>query len=71
MTSLSHGKSAPENLYSGEGVVDRVVYQTRLWRVKFQGTYWNAKSKRSVTLIPGDLVRVVGMQNTNLLIELL
>lgn len=69
MTSLTYGIRVSEDLYFGEGVVDRVVHQTRLWRIKFQGTYWNAKSKCLTTLIPGDLVRIVGMQNTNLLIE--
>jgi membrane protein implicated in regulation of membrane protease activity len=53
----------------GEGVISEVCLQKRLWRVKFQGSYWYGESDSNFTLHPGDRVRVVGTRNISLLVK--
>lgn len=54
---------------SEEGVVDEVVHQGREWRIQFQASYWTARSHHLITLVPGDLVRIIGRDNITLLVE--
>ena len=53
----------------GEGVVCEVCLQKRLWRIKFQGSYWYGESDSNFALHPGDRVRVVGRRNISLLVK--
>ena len=53
----------------GEGIINTIVQQGRIWRIQFEATEWNARSVYPVSLFPGDSVRVVGRQNITLLIE--
>jgi membrane protein implicated in regulation of membrane protease activity len=52
-----------------EGVVDEIVIQGKAWRVRFAASYWPAKSVRPAVLMPGDRVRVVGLDNITLLVD--
>jgi membrane protein implicated in regulation of membrane protease activity len=57
------------NDVTGTGTIDKVVRQGYEWRVRFNGTYWTARSSHPVKLQPGDQVRIMGRQGTMLLIE--
>jgi membrane protein implicated in regulation of membrane protease activity len=60
--------SPPSSGYQ-EGVVDEIVIQGKAWRVRFASSYWPAKSVRPAELMPGDRVRVVGLDNITLLVD--
>jgi membrane protein implicated in regulation of membrane protease activity len=60
--------SPPSSSYQ-EGVVDEIVLQGKAWRVRFASSYWPAKSVRPAVLLPGDRVRVVGLDNITLLVD--
>lgn len=54
------------------GIVDHAIAQGRLWRVKFQGSYWSARlyyPDDQVTLESGDIVTVVAMEGITLLVK--
>lgn len=54
-----------------QGVVDCAVAQGRLWRVKFQGSYWFAKlyqPKEGIKMQPGEFVEVIAMEGITLLV---
>ncbi|MEG3864090.1 NfeD family protein, partial [Microcoleus sp. herbarium12] len=38
-------------------------------RVRFQSTWWPAKCDRQITFKPGDVVRVVRLDNITLIVE--
>jgi membrane protein implicated in regulation of membrane protease activity len=54
---------------NGEAIVDEIVHAGDRFRVKFQGSYWFARAKSFLLILPGDSVRVVGRQNITLLVE--
>jgi hypothetical protein len=61
-------KMFPEPNY---GTVDKAIVQGRLWRVKFNGSYWFAKlyyADRYTVLMPGDSVEVLAIQGITLLV---
>ncbi len=56
---------------STNGMVDRIVEQGRLWRVKYMGTIWFARpypSKEILTIQPGDVVNVMGRSGITLVV---
>lgn len=57
------------NSWQGEAVVDEEIQPHQLGRVKFRGSYWNARSTQAVTFVPGEVVLVVGRENITLLVE--
>jgi membrane protein implicated in regulation of membrane protease activity len=68
MLGLKAKTALPTTSYE-EGVVTKVVYQAKEWRVQFQGSYWPARPYQPCTLFPGDFVRVVRIDNITLLVE--
>ncbi|MEG4804447.1 NfeD family protein [Microcoleus sp. ARI1-B5] len=58
--SLSHLKKA---------VVEEEIRPGEFGRVRFQSTWWPAKCDRQITFKPGDVVRVVGLDNITLIVE--
>lgn len=55
--------------YMGNGIIDQVVTPEQLFRIKFSGSYWSAKTINPYVLHPGDFVRVIGRQSITLLVE--
>jgi hypothetical protein len=54
-----------------QGVVDSAVKQGRLWRVKFQGSYWFARlyqPNQHVIMQPGQSVKVIAIEGITLLV---
>lgn len=54
-----------------EGVVDRIIEQGRLWRVKYQGSIWFARPFQPdtrVTAHPGEMVKIMGIAGNSLLV---
>jgi membrane protein implicated in regulation of membrane protease activity len=58
--SLSHLKKA---------VVEEEIRPGKSGRVRFQSTWWPAKCDRDVTLKPGEVVRVLALENITLIVE--
>jgi len=52
-----------------EAIVDETIYPHRSGRVSFRGPWWPARCPREITLIPGEIVYVIGMYNITLLVE--
>lgn len=53
-----------------EAVIDEVIYPGRKWRVRYQGSWWDARSEQlNMTLDIGATVYVIGRQNLVLLIQ--
>lgn len=68
MLGLKAKTALPATRYE-EGIVTKVVYQAKEWRVEFRASYWSARPYQPCTLVPGDFVRVVGIDNITLLVE--
>lgn len=58
-----------QETHSATGTVDKVLIQKKLWRVKYEGTYWYGESDANFALNPGDRVRIVGRRNISLLVK--
>ncbi len=52
-----------------EGVIEAIIYPTKLWQVEFRGSYWTAEANYPFSFALGDIVRVVGLNGIYLLIE--
>ncbi|MCC3409461.1 MAG: NfeD family protein [Microcoleus sp. PH2017_10_PVI_O_A] len=58
--SLNHLKKA---------VVEEEIRPGQSGRVRFQSTWWPAKCDRDITLKPGEVVRVLALENVTLIVE--
>jgi membrane-bound ClpP family serine protease len=52
-----------------EAIVVKAIEPFRPGRIRFQGSWWSARCKGNMTLLPGERVNVVGRQNITLLVE--
>ena len=52
-----------------QATVDETVQPGKTGRVKFLASWWPAQCLQDVTLVRGDIVRVVGIRDITLLIE--
>jgi membrane protein implicated in regulation of membrane protease activity len=50
-------------------IVSDAIVPFRGGRVQFQGSWWPARCEQNVTLLPGDVVQVIGRQNITLLVQ--
>lgn len=58
------------NEFAGEGIVDEAIAGPyNKGRVYFDCTWWPAKCDRPVVLLPGQVVRVLGIQGITLIVE--
>jgi membrane protein implicated in regulation of membrane protease activity len=66
-TSPQRVKLFPKNVY---GVVEKLITPTQSGRVRFQGSSWKARfyGQECPTLVPGDAVKVVGLEGITLLV---
>jgi membrane protein implicated in regulation of membrane protease activity len=55
--------------YSKESVISEVIQQGKIWRIHYQGSYWDARCEQPVILNPGDTVYVLRRYNTLQLIK--
>ncbi len=51
-----------------KAIVDEEIRPQECGRVRFQSTWWPAKCERDMTFQPGDVVRVVGIDNITLIV---
>lgn len=49
-------------------IVDEQIRPQECGRVRFQSTWWPARCDRDMTFQPGDVVRVVGIDNITLIV---
>ncbi|MEG4010013.1 NfeD family protein [Microcoleus sp. Pol11C1] len=54
---------------SEKAIVDEEIRPNESGRVRFQNSWWPAKCDGEMTLEPGDVVRVVGIDNITLIVE--
>ena len=52
-----------------KAIVEEEIRPQQSGRVRFQSSWWPAKCERQITLKPGDVVRVVGLDNITLIVE--
>jgi len=55
--------------YSGQGIVSETISPSQCGRVQFQGSWWYAFCEQNVTLMAGEVVRVIGRHNITLLVQ--
>ena len=54
---------------SEKAIVDEQIRPNESGRVRFQNSWWPAKCDLEMTFEPGDVVRVVGIDNITLIVE--
>ncbi|MEG4105476.1 NfeD family protein [Microcoleus sp. S13_C5] len=54
---------------SEKAIVDEEIRPNEPGRVRFQNSWWPAKCDGDLTFEPGDVVRVVGIDNITLIVE--
>lgn len=54
---------------SQKAIVDEEIRPNLPGRVRFQNSWWPARCDREMTFQPGDVVRVVGIDNITLIVE--
>jgi membrane protein implicated in regulation of membrane protease activity len=52
-----------------KAVVEEEIRPGKSGRVRFQSTWWPAKCDRDITLKPGEVVRVLALENLTLIVE--
>lgn len=52
-----------------KAVVEEEIRPQYSGRVRFQSSWWPAKCDGQITLKPGEVVRVVGLDNITLIVE--
>ncbi|NEN99952.1 MAG: hypothetical protein F6K50_32125 [Moorea sp. SIO3I7] len=57
------------NRWQGEATVKVAIQPNQSGRVHFRASYWNAKCPQAITLNPGDIVEVTGIDNITLIVE--
>lgn len=50
-------------------IVEEEIKPNQPGRVRFQSSWWPAKCVREITLKPGEVVHVVGLENITLIVE--
>ncbi|MEG3843774.1 NfeD family protein [Microcoleus sp. herbarium14] len=50
-------------------IVEQEIQPNQSGTVRFQSSWWSAKCIREITLKPGDVVHVVGLDNITLIVE--
>ena len=56
-------------LLQREAVVEQTIQPYRSGRVRFRGSWWNARCEQAITFNPGEIVYVVGMTGITLLVQ--
>lgn len=54
--------------FTGEAIVDEEIQPHRKGRVNWRGSYWPARCELDITLVPEEIVEVVGLENITLLV---
>ena len=57
------------NDYIGGAIVTQAIVPGKVGQVKFQGSWWTARSDQQTTLITGRLVQVICRQNITLYVR--
>jgi membrane protein implicated in regulation of membrane protease activity len=52
-----------------KAIVEEEIRPNQLGSVRFQSSWWPAKCVREITLQPGEVVRVVSLENITLVVE--
>lgn len=53
----------------GDATVEQIIQPGQTGRVRFRGSWWPACCMQDVSLVPGEVVHVVGHHNITLLVE--
>lgn len=52
-----------------EAIVDETIHPYRSGRVRFRGSWWNARCEQAITINPEEIVYVIGMTGITLLVK--
>ena len=55
--------------YLEKAIVEEEIRPNKGGLVRFQSSWWPAKCERKITLKPGEVVRVVGLDNITLIVK--
>ena len=58
----------PELDFSKQAIVDEDILPRRPGRVRYAGTYWDARSREAISIKEGELVDVIGIENITLFV---
>lgn len=56
-------------LLQGQAIVSQAIAPNCQGRVHFRGSWWPAACDQQVTLVPGEIVNVVGLSNITLIVR--
>jgi membrane protein implicated in regulation of membrane protease activity len=67
----SNSPSPRHKLYRWQGTanVETQISPKKQGRVRFRGSFWNAKSFQPISFVPGDVVEVKGIEDMTLIVE--
>ena len=57
------------NELKGQATVNMIIQPGNTGYVRFQGSWWPARCEQQITIIPGEVVDVVGHENITLLVK--
>jgi membrane protein implicated in regulation of membrane protease activity len=67
--SSASSSSVRQRYINKEARVEQSIVPGRKGRVYMDGSWWPARCDRSLILLPGTLVRVIGLRGITLLVE--
>lgn len=69
MLNLFRPPRRRKSRWQGKAVVEQAIQPRCKGRVRFQGSWWNARCNMDLILPPGEAVEVVGIYQNTLLVE--
>ncbi len=69
LLSSSNTPTRKFNELKGQAIVEQTIQPGINGRVHFRNSWWPAQCQQNMTLVPGEIVDVIGHDNITLLVE--